>query len=69
MYNTYNVFLCFCNFPIQWPESGVVHDCADPDLWLLSCFVLFKVKSDLVRDELMLVRGPMDENKGVRLKS
>ena len=36
----YVMFLVFCHFPIRCPESGVVHDCAVPDLWLLSCFLL-----------------------------
>ena len=35
-----DVFLYFCHFTIHCPESGVVHDCIVPELWLLSCFVL-----------------------------
>ena len=35
---------------IQWPKSGVVHDCIVPDLCLLSCFVF-------VRNGLMLENG------------
>ena len=53
-------FLCSCHFPIGCPESGVVHDCIVPDLWLLSCSFLgklFERKSNPVRDGLMFVKG------------
>ena len=37
----YVMFSCVIfHYPICCPESGVVHDCDVPDLWLLSCIVL-----------------------------
>ena len=33
-----DVWLCFCQFPMWYPGSGVVLDCIDPDLCRLSYF-------------------------------
>ena len=33
------VFLCFCHYPIRCRRSGVVLDCIDADLCLLSYLV------------------------------
>ena len=39
-----DAFLCYCNFPIWWPESGVAFDCMDsllPDFYLMHTYAKF----------------------------